>query len=277
MIQSLPSAGRQYVSNHLTTDSLAKSCERFFELLRLPRARLRVGKDRNLRRKLTLALVGEPPRSRGERFSIGRSCESIPCGLEVVCAFFWGEEIADLADGVPEFVDGAHGHGAQVRLEFGEGHFDRIEVGAVGRQKHKPSASLADGLFGRGAFVGGQVVQNDDVAFFEGRGELGLDVGVEDRPIHRRVNDPRRGQGAAAQSGDESLGLPMAKGGLGAKALAPVATPPCTGHLRVGSRFVDEDQPMGLGPHLGLLFSLPRLARLAHVGPIAFAGLKAFF
>ena len=49
------------------------------------------------------------------------------------------------------------------------------------------------------------------------------------------------------------------------------------GHLRVGSRFVDEDQPMGLGPHLGLSFSLPRLARLAHVGPIAFAGLKAFF
>jgi hypothetical protein len=44
-----------------------------------------------------------------------------------------------------------------------------------------------------------------------------------------------------------------------------------------GSRFVDEDQPMGLGLHLGLSFSLPRLARLAHVGPIAFAGLKAFF
>jgi hypothetical protein len=46
-----------------------------------------------------------------------------------------------LADGLPEFVDGAHGHGAQVRLEFGEGHFDRIEVGAVGRQKHKRSTS----------------------------------------------------------------------------------------------------------------------------------------
>jgi len=132
-------------------------------------------------------------------------------------------------------------------------------------------------LFGSRAFVGGQVVEDDDVAFFEGRDELGAHIGVEDRPIHRRVDDPRRSQGAAAQSGDESLGLPMAKGGLGAKALAPVAAPPRTGHLRVGSRFVDEHQPMGLGPHLGLSFSLPRLARLAHVGPIAFAGLKAFF
>jgi hypothetical protein len=69
----------------------------------------------------------------------------------------------------------------------------------------------------------------------------------------------------------------MAKGGLGAKALAPLAASASPSHLCVGSGFVDEDQPMRLGPHLGLSFSLPRLARLTHVGPIAFAGLKAFF
>src|SRR5208282_4207859 len=75
----------------------------------------------------------------------------------------------------------------------------------------------------------------------------------------------------------ESLGLPMAKGGLGAKAFAPLAASARAGRLRVGSRFVDEDQPMRLGLHLGLPFSLPGLARLAHVGPTALAGLKAFF
>src|ERR1700735_5078930 len=91
--------------------------------------------------------------------SIGRSFESISCGFEVVCTFLWGEEIADLADGLPEFVDGAHGHGAQMRLEFGEAHFDGIEVGAVGGQKDEPSAPLADGLLGGRAFVGGQVVK----------------------------------------------------------------------------------------------------------------------
>ena len=166
---------------------------------------------------------------------------------------------------------------AQVRLEFGEGHFDGIEVGAVGRQKQQPSASLADGLFGGRAFVGGQIVQDDDVAFLQRGDELGAHVGLEDRPVDRRVDDPRRGQGAAAQSGDESLSLPMAKGSLRAKALAPAAASGRAGHLRVGSRFVDEDQPMGLGPHLGLSFSLPHLARLAHVGPIAFTGLKALW
>src|SRR6204780_5781578 len=73
----------------------------------------------------------------------------------------------------------------------------------------------------------------DDVAFFEGRDELGAQVGLEDRPVQRRVDDPRRSQGAAAQSGDESLGLPMAKGGLGGKGLAPVAASARAGHLRV--------------------------------------------
>ena len=104
-----------------------------------------------------------------------------------------------------------------------------------------------------------------------------LDVGFEDRPVHRRVDDPRRGQGAAAQSGDESLGLPMAEGGLGREGARPCRSVRAARHFRVGSRLVDEHQPMRLGPHFGLPFSLPFLARLAHVGPIAFAGQKAFF
>ena len=113
---------------------------------------------------------------------------------------------------------------------------------------------------------------------------MGMGEGVRTRSprrLTRSVNSPKpwdvSAAYAAAQSGDERLGLPMAEGGLGAKALAPVAASARPGHLCVGSRFVDEHQPMRLGPHLGLSFSLPRLARLAHVGPIAFAGLKAFF
>ena len=75
----------------------------------------------------------------------------------------------------------------------------------------------------------------------------------------------------------------MAKRGFGAKALAPVAARPRARVIFVlslskdGSCFVDEHQSMGLETHLRLPFSFPRLARLAHVGPIAFARLKAFF
>ena len=88
--------------------------------------------------------------------------------------------------------------GAQMRLELGEGHFDRIEVGAVGRQKHEPGASVANGLFGGRTFVSGQIVQDDDVALLQGWDELGAHVGLEDRPVRRRVDDPWRGQAPQA-------------------------------------------------------------------------------
>jgi hypothetical protein len=68
---------------------------------------------------------------------------SISCGFEVVCAFLLGEEIADLSNGVPEFIDRAHGDGARLRLKFGEGHFVGIEVGAVGRRKQRPRAGVS--------------------------------------------------------------------------------------------------------------------------------------
>ena len=52
--------------------------------------------------------------------------------FEVVPAFVWGVEVADIADGLPESVDGACADPAEMSLELGEGHFDGVEVWAVG-------------------------------------------------------------------------------------------------------------------------------------------------
>ena len=81
----------------------------------------------------------------------------------------WTEEVADFADGAPQGVNGADRPGAQERFELGESHIDRIEVGTVGRQKEEPGAFGANGLLGRRAFVGRQIVADDDVAWLEGR------------------------------------------------------------------------------------------------------------
>ena len=43
--------------------------------------------------------------------------------------------------------------------------------------------------------MSGQIVQDDDVALLQRGEELGAHVGLEDRPVHRRVDDPRCGQG----------------------------------------------------------------------------------
>ena len=85
---------------------------------------------------------------------IGHSSESISCGGEVVSAFGGLEQVADLADCLPEGVDGPDGFGAQMGFEFCEGHLDRIEVGAVGRQEEDLCALGPYGLLGGRAFVG---------------------------------------------------------------------------------------------------------------------------
>jgi hypothetical protein len=48
---------------------------------------------------------------------------------EVVGAFGGSEGVEQLADGVPERLDGARRGGAQQRLELGEGVLDRVQVG----------------------------------------------------------------------------------------------------------------------------------------------------
>lgn len=63
----------------------------------------------------------------------------------------------------------------------------------------------------------------------------------------------------------------------GALALALQAASARAGHFRGGSGLVEEDQPVGLEPHLRLPLSPPFLSRLANVGAIAFAGQKRFF
>jgi hypothetical protein len=66
-------------------------------------------------------------------------------------------------------------------LSFGEGHFDGIEIGTVGRQEQNPCAPVANGFFGGLAFMRRQIVHDDDVAGLEGRGGLGFDIGSKMR------------------------------------------------------------------------------------------------
>lgn len=88
---------------------------------------------------------------------------------EVVRAFFGCEEVADVAEGFDQVVEGSGADAAQELLEFGEGHLDRFQVRGVGRQIEEPAASVPEGLCGAGVPVGAEIVQNDDAAGFEGR------------------------------------------------------------------------------------------------------------
>ena len=51
--------------------------------------------------------------------------------------------------------------------ELGEGHLDRSEVWAIGRQEEEPCALAADSLFSLVALVAGEIAQDDDVAWLK--------------------------------------------------------------------------------------------------------------
>lgn len=164
-----------------------------------------------------------------------------------------------------------------MRLEFGEGHFDRVKVRAVGRQEEKPCPLGSDRCLGSRAFVGSEIVEDADIALCQRRSELRFDVCFEDAPVHRRVDDERSGEPMTTQPGNEGLRPPMPERCLGAQPLALQAAATQAGHLRGGSGFIYEHQSVRLKLHPRLALGLPLPPRLADVGTILLAGQQRFF
>jgi hypothetical protein len=164
-----------------------------------------------------------------------------------------------------------------VRLELGECHLDGVEIGTVGRKEQEPGSTLLQDRLCVLALVTGQIVQNDNVTGRQGRGELGLDIELEDRAVHGFVDDPGCGQPVTTQAGDEGLRAPMAEGRLGFEACADPGASAKPGHLRRGAGLVEEDQAMDVLAQLRLARCRPIIPRLLDIGAIGFAGLERFF
>jgi hypothetical protein len=69
------------------------------------------------------------------------------------------------------------------------GHFDRVEIGAVGGQEQEPGSFCSDRIFGDLALVSREVVENNNVALIQGWSELRSDPGLKDGPVHRLIDD----------------------------------------------------------------------------------------
>ena len=99
---------------------------------------------------------------------------------EVVCALGGTEEIEELSDLSPSGLDVTRLSVSDEMLELGEDLLDRVEIGAVGRQKDEVRAFGSNDGAGGFALVAAEVVQDDDIARQEGWGEDLLDVEEED-------------------------------------------------------------------------------------------------
>lgn len=148
------------------------------------------------------------------------------------------------------------------RLQLGEGHLDRVEVGAVGREVEQPGAHGLNALADAANLVGRQVVEHDGVAGLEGWGERVGHIGAEGLPVHRTVEHPRCGDAVAAQGRRDGGGLPVALTHAHPTALAGRRTSVAAGHGGVGGCFIDEHEAIRIDVELALE---PRLARSPYI------------
>lgn len=79
----------------------------------------------------------------------------------------------------PGVLDGSLPSDTHPVLDFCEGLLDRVEIGRVGWQVPERCSGCAYHLPDGGRFVRAEIVHDGDVARFEHRHELLLDIGAE--------------------------------------------------------------------------------------------------
>ena len=119
-----------------------------------------------------------------------------------------------------------------------------------------------------------EIVEDDDVALFQGRNEDLLDVELEERAVDRTVDDPRRSDAIEAQRPDEGHRPPVTVRNALLEALA--AWPPAAqrGHVGLDPGLVDEHEPLGID---ATLIRFPALRRRAMSGRVRSAATAVFF
>ncbi len=159
------------------------------------------------------------------------------------------EEVADRAESGDEVIESSRSDPAEMGLQLGEGHLDRIEVWRVSREEQEPAACPAQGVRRSGHLVGGEVVEDHDRAGVQFGNELGLDPSGEGGTVHRALDHPGRDQGIRGQPGNEGLGPPAAEGSIHAQPLPDRRPAPEPCHVGFHAGLVDEHEPVRLRAH----------------------------
>jgi len=108
-----------------------------------------------------------------------------------------------VADACPGALDGSFGCFSQQMFELGEDLFDRVEIGAIGRQEEQPCACGPDRGTNGSALVAAEIIQDDDVAWPKRWDENFFDVETEGLAVDRTVENPRSLDAIMAESGEE--------------------------------------------------------------------------
>jgi hypothetical protein len=224
-----------------------------------------------------MILIGEEPKQALSgflerfRFLCSASVAAVP---DVIRAFVGLEESERRGDQRADLFERVGPRAAEERLQFRKRLFDRIEVGAVRRQKAEVRPDLLDRLAHRGLFVHGQIVEHDHVAWSQRGHQDLLDVRAKGVVVDRAIDHCRCGQLGGPQGRDHRVGLPVAAGRVIADARPAAAPGIATDQIGCHARFVDEDVLAGIVDRQGLV---PLAARRRDIRATLFVGVYGFF
>jgi len=160
---------------------------------------------------------------------------------DVVPTFGWCVECESGGDEGGDLIEVARPRSAQERFQFGEGEFDGVEVGAVGRQESEVRACGLNRGSHLGLFVHRQVVEDDDVAGLQRRHQDLLDVGQEARIVDGAIEDSGRAQAVRPQPYDDRVRLPVPTRRVIVEACAPKTPTVAAKQVRRDATFIEKD------------------------------------
>ena len=173
-----------------------------------------------------------------------------------------------------DLVEGARTGGTHERFQFRERHLDRIEVGAVGRQKSDECPRSFDRRAHLRLLVDGEIVEHDDIARPKRRRQHLLHVGAKTGAVDRAVEHGRRRHPFGPQGGDERVCLPMAAGRVIAQPHATETAAVSAQQVGRDAAFIDKDVLPGVAQRQPVAPAAP-LSR--DVGAPLFVGVYRFF
>lgn len=191
-----------------------------------------------------------------------------------VDAFGRREQLQRDRDELDHLIEAPGSRGAQEGLQLRKRHLDGIEVRTVRGQEPEARADAFDGRLHRRLFVHHQVVEDDDIARPQRRGEHLLDVGEKRGIVDRAVEDCGRRQAVDAEPRDDGVRLPVAARRVIAQTLATGTPPVAAEQIRRDTRFIDEDVRTRVVQGLGVL---PPPARRGDVRTTLLVGVYRFF
>lgn len=119
-----------------------------------------------------------------------------------------------------------------------------------------------------------QVIDNDNVAGFEGGNEKLLHIGGEADGVDGTIEDRWGVDPVMAESGQKGHGFPVTVRRSGVEALSPLAPSVGPRHVGLGPGLINEHETAGIDLSL---VALPTLAPPRYVRPVLLTGQHAFF